>query len=229
MNGTIRTPPKPHGHEAAATKQTDLRNFYTAENPNKRPRDTAAPTSIDDLATIIMSQHEQVTAQLSKLDQLCADVSEIKTSHAETKEQVARLEETVEAQQKQIEFLTRERDFLLDESRKSNLLFHGIPESEKDPIQSVNNVLSKVGVSADVDTASRLGRPVAGKNRPIKVRLVRLSDRQKILTNKFKMKNFTPMISITEDLCLSTRIARKEAWERKTKQARPTSSQNMDF
>lgn len=163
-------------------------------------------TNLNDLAKLITSQHQSLTTRFDVLAE----------SHKQTTKRVEDLEAAVELQNDVISQLTREKNYLLDEIRKQNIIIHGLPENETNPDQLLNtatNYISQLGVTAEVDNPYRMGKPVPGKIRPVKIRITRQSDREKILKKKMHTNAVIPGSYITADLCLSTRLARKKALE----------------
>ena len=199
-----------------------MESFFSPVTANssqvtKRPREDnkspvsvplSAPMTIDALAALI----------LPKLDQINSNVADMRGLLNEVEGRVEVLEDTVATQAAQIKSLTRENSKLLDELRRTNLLIHGLPESETDLLESVKSLFeTKLGVKAEVDTVFRLGKPLLAKNRPVKVRFTHMSSRSAVFAKRLTLTDATPKILITEDLSLSTREERKEAWERRQK------------
>lgn len=91
------------------------------------------------------------------------------------------------------------------ESRKKNLIFHGVPDSESDyhalenTILNILNIQMKLNFSSqDIDFARRLGKRVNGnKPRPILVSFIWFKKVVEILANKKALSNSN--IAITED------------------------------
>ena len=212
-----------------------MESFFSPVTANssqvsKRPREDnkspisvqpSTPMTIDALAALILPKLEK----LELLDQINSNVADMKGQLNEVEGRVEVLEDTVATQAAQIQSLTKENSKLLDELRRTNLLIHGMPESETDLLQSVKSLFeTKLGVVAEVDTAYRLGKPLLGKNRPVKVRFTHMSSRSAVFAKRLTLTDATPKILITEDLSLSTREERKEAWEKRQK--KPQNSTN---
>ncbi|XP_052756631.1 uncharacterized protein LOC128201983 [Galleria mellonella] len=96
--------------------------------------------------------------------------------------------------QQQMELLTRQQDQMEMRSRRKMLLFHGIPESQR---ESVSQVISKIIVekldisdfSADqIGQSRRLGLFKKEKSRPILVKFRDLEMRNEVWYSKTKLK-----------------------------------------
>lgn len=78
------------------------------------------------------------------------------------------------------------------ELRRDNIIIRGVPETpEESPSQILVDVAAEAGVKiekADISTSHRVGRPQAGKPRPILARFVRHDDRVRLLKSKRKLQ-----------------------------------------
>jgi len=130
---------------------------------------------------------------------------------------VLELEEAVTSQAKRISDLEEQRDRLLDEIRKSNLLIHGLKEPEKEDEDSLNaavlETFDKTGVQVKIDDPFRIGKKTPGKIRPVKVRIPFYSQKLKVLRAKKVLEDLGKRMYITQDLTLSTRLRRKKYYE----------------
>ena len=227
----------------STTKNNLLSNYFfsipSTGNSSRTNTNTGAPTPHPAPPTKTdMSVRELADLILPSIKQLACDVSQIKGHLGIMEERITSLEATVNSQQKQIESLSRERDFLIDEMRKPNLLIHGLPEMEdgfndhelKDTITAI--LQDHLGIKTTVDNPYRLGKPAPGKTRPVKFRLTLLSDRAAVLKNRKRLISLKTGFSITEDLSLTTRLARKKAWEKRNPQhftAPNTGTNTMEY
>jgi len=84
---------------------------------------------------------------------------------------------------------------------------------------NVQDILSdKLQVSVQIDDMYRLGKPIPGKIRPIKVVFPLLSDRNKVLKARDRLEGTFPKMFITEDLAQK---ARQKAYAEKFGSAKP--------
>ncbi|XP_013185089.1 uncharacterized protein LOC132903586 [Amyelois transitella] len=96
--------------------------------------------------------------------------------------------------QDQVDLLSRSTDNIEMRSRKKFLLFHGIPENNgEDPAavitQTVQERLNLNELSLDnISRCHRMGRPLAGKPRPVLVKVRDWSIRNKVWSAKSKLK-----------------------------------------
>ena len=181
--------------------------------------------TMEDLAQVMYEHHASSTQQSNTTQQqITALHTDINTQMSALQQKVSALEEIVESQGSRINELTRERDKLSDELRRSNLIFHGLPEtvkSQKEIEQLISTILppALVGLQIQVDAPFRLGKTaVPGKCRPVKVHFPFLSHRSAVLNIRRQVKLPGANILITEDLCLSTREERKQRWIEKNQQ-----------
>lgn len=103
--------------------------------------------------------------------------------------------------QQQSKMLQNEIDHLEQYSRRNSLIFHGIPEIEKDTNDAVMKICkTTLGLKINrqwIDRSHRLGKP-GEKPRPVIVKLVSYGPRNEIFTAKRKLKG--TRIVITESL-----------------------------
>ena len=86
-------------------------------------------------------------------------------------------------------------------SRMYNLLFHNVPEDQAPVENTVRRILTEMGI-ADVDRimidiVHRLGQVSPKRSRPVILRLVMRSDRNRIWESRYKLKG--PKIILSED------------------------------
>jgi len=207
-------------------KQTDLRMYgststsQTAGPFSGQKRFCADPaayqpptTSVtnEDIMKVMLGEFKSISDKLSIMD---VRITTLETS-------VHSLTSSAQTQSAQISKLTKERDFLLGEIRKSNLLIHGLPETEENPDQLKPLVeaffTEKLGLTVDFDDPYRLGQRYTNshKIRPVKIRFPRLSIRSAVLRARDVLKNLAPRMYISEDLAPATRLLRQKAYEQK--------------
>ncbi|XP_065684296.1 uncharacterized protein LOC136096680 [Hydra vulgaris] len=120
---------------------------------------------------------------------------------------------------------------LEDRSRRNNLRFNGIQESENETWEEsekkIHEILnSRLGINNNIiiERAHRTGKLDYGgkmKNRTIVVKFLNYKDKQTIMENYLKLKLWTERLNINEDYCERTTELRKklfiEAKELRTK------------
>ena len=213
-------------------KQSSLDSFVTAtpissqktkraRGDEKSPENISPkpPMSVDALATLLLPKLEKLE-KLELLDEINSNVAQIKVQLHMVEEKVESLEGTVASQAAQIASLIKEKDKLQDELRRSNLLVHGLPETETDQKSLQDTITAlfqdNLGIVVEIDNPYRLGKFI-GKNRPVKIRFPRLSHRSAVFEKRQTLRNSACKIAITEDLTEATRLERKAAWERRNK------------
>ena len=121
---------------------------------------------------------------------------------------------------KQVDKLTLRCDDQEDRSRRSNLRFDNIPESEggetwEKSSQLISDLLEKkldLGSSIELERAHRVGSydPTNSRPRTIVAKFLRYGDREAAFRNAKKLKGTG--IIIKEDLCEASRKKRAEQW-----------------
>ena len=111
--------------------------------------------------------------------------------------------------------------------RSKNLIIHGVEESSSDnkddAIKSddiyINNFIAALKVTSTAKSASRIGLPAQGKNRPMKVVINIEEERNRILSNLRYLKDIPEYktISVTEDYTITERRMIKD-WSDKSKE-----------
>ena len=173
-------------------------------------RDTATKsgTRQDKLEEDLKKMKVQLTSVDSEITNFKGEIKEVKTLATSTD---VKLETAVEA--KLVESLdqhlvsrvdnkVKDMQETLDiERRKINLIFHGIKESgqqaisenEKHPdeimIEEVLKYGLKLNAGRQIDEVSRIGKPVEGKIRPVKVKVKSMDSKIEILKRAKDLKN----------------------------------------
>lgn len=147
---------------------------------------------------------EKMTALQSSVDETKASVDETKITVIETKAAVAKLEalqtevKTLKSQVKVLEEdssshshairqLQRENQFLQKKLRESNLILRNFPEVPQENTTSLKAaIIAKLESAREepvtsIDLTHRLGRPVQGKNRLVRIRLGRLDEKWELM------------------------------------------------
>jgi hypothetical protein len=239
MTTTVQYSPTDHRHpmyKPAFRGQPDIRQFASPgfTEASKRGRietdpdldeveseaHPATPLTLEGLAALIMPSLAKLNTTTSDL---CVVTKTFSKQLTTMDNKVTQLEKTVTLQAKTIAQLESQRDLLLDEIRKQNILIHGIPENadeghDRNTLYStISSLFKKMGVRADIDDAYRIGKHSADKTRPVKVRIPFLSQKSDVLMEKKKIETLGRNMYITEDLAPSTRQKRKDYYEQKIK------------
>ena len=143
---------------------------------------------------------EGQTRAEKRLDDLMKALEPVQKKLKEHEERIESLEEVKTEHNKALQKLLRENKHLQKKLRENNLIIHGIPEERNETKDSVRELVlekfKELGLpTIDLDQAFRIGKPTNRKGRLIKIRLTKLSDKEKLLACKF-----TPGITIREDL-----------------------------
>ena len=104
-------------------------------------------------------------------------------------------------------------EFLDIQERKTNLVFHRVPENEENDKDKIIHILSKIDINEGqqaIKAYKRLGKKVEGKNRPILLTLATEDWIRKIFQNVRKLQSAEIDISITRDLPKDTRKYREK-------------------
>ena len=124
-----------------------------------------------------------------------------------------------------------ERDI---ESRKTNIIIHGIMEPNKDTIDEdqeedkseIEDILGDIDICDIKPTHHRIGKKRGVKWRPIKVTLLSINEKERIMKSLYKLKQYGYQgISITDDFTINERDKIKEMCEK----AKKMNSESGDF
>lgn len=125
-------------------------------------------------------------------------------------DQVAHLQTTVRTLELKI-------DDLENQSRRSNLLVFGVPESEKENNANLDKLINETIITdilkcspVAIERIHRLGKPRPNKQRPIILKLVDSREKNTILKSCSKLKGTN--YSISEDFSARVRDIRKKLW-----------------
>ncbi|XP_037521518.1 uncharacterized protein LOC119398772 [Rhipicephalus sanguineus] len=190
---------------------------------------------------LIKDLHAQSTQSAKVQNTLATDVKEIRTSQKKIEAQIATIQERLdelEAKTNSIEHLEQAVDSVEasvrsfdnhlenlesrlneqeDRSRRNNLIFRGIPDSQESWQQSESKIKSILTSTLDVlpdnaiERAHRLGSYAPTKCRPIIVKFSGFKTKEKVLSARAALKE--KHISVTEDFCESTRDVRRKLFE----------------
>lgn len=141
---------------------------------------------------------------------------------------------TIQLQQTKLQFLESKLDDLENRSRRCNLIFYGIEDTEeRETYESAEQRvldLCKSVLSVDdvhIERAHRLGIFRPGNCRPIIVNFATYKGKECVLTNAKKLKG-SP-ISISEDFSEPIRMKRKQLWEYAKKVRKDTDKVNLRY
>lgn len=171
-----------------------------------------------------LSQHEKtfdnIISRLTKIENDCSTLASLKT-------QVDDIQTLAAHNANVIDTLTDRFDSSEDRARRSNLLFFGFDDDEKETWSQSEQLVLKLcdetlQVSLDprsVERAHRIGRFQPDKKRPIVVRFAHYKDKENVLSNAKKLKNSD--YSIGQDCSPNTRFAQKRLIEFGKSQPKP--------
>ena len=198
--------------------------------------------SIDSLTKVVTEGFATIHADMDKLrndfkadlDEVWGKIRELESSLTYSQEEFNRLSEkavkTSEQHEKAMTILTEhiaqleqqlkeevENNIKLEQyTRRENLRFNNIKESEGEDCKSVITNIIQNELGADVrqirfHAVHRVGKRVAGKNRPIIARFVSREDRDTVWSKKGKMKQFSSYTDayITEDYARAIQFERR--------------------
>ena len=147
--------------------------------------------------------------------EVLAEITIIKSQVSGFKEVAAKIESIEKRVDKKLMSLQNQIDNLESHSRRSNVIFYGVPEDEEETWEaSENKVLdltkSTMQIAEDIrfDRVHRLGRKRQNSPRPIIAKVTFFKDKQKIFNKASKLKGSN--ISISEDYVKSVRDARRK-------------------
>ncbi|KAH7953845.1 hypothetical protein HPB49_013057 [Dermacentor silvarum] len=150
--------------------------------------------------------NESLEAIHAKLDTL----ANLEGRIAGVEDKIATLENTISS-------LALQVDDLENRSRRSNLIFYGIPEVENEKPDDLKRTISDkvsngtIGVTiSGIERMHRLGTKAENKTRPVILKLQCFEDKANIMKNCSKLKNSN--ISVGEDFSIRVRNIRKKLW-----------------
>ena len=189
--------------------------YHCMQNLEKKMKEMCAMTEA--------SQANQIkgTQELVEMNKSIGHINEIfeeyQKDKKEKEEKINNLEKKVSEMSSKIENLNKSIDDQEQYSRRNCLLIHGISESDGENTDDIviNTVQDNMKITVsinDIDRTHRIGKKVAGKTRPIIVKLARYNMRSKIFLNKKRLKG--KKISITESLTAKRMKILNEAREK---------------
>ena len=173
----------------------------SAKMANPKPK----PTKVADLYEVLCDFKKDILAE----------ITEIKSQVCGFMEAAAKIEAIEKRVDKQMTNMQRQIDNLEGHSRRSNVIFYGIPEEDEESWEtSETKVLdltkSTMEIAEDIrfDRVHRLGRRKQNSPRPIIAKLTYFKDKQKIFQKAGKLKG--SRVSVSEDYTKSVRVSRQK-------------------
>ena len=88
-------------------------------------------------------------------------------------------------------------------TRRENLIFHRIPETDKESCkEKIKEIITEIGLDANsisFHAVHQLGKKYEGRTRPIIARFISREDHDTIFTRKKLVKQSYPEVYITQD------------------------------
>ena len=182
-------------------------------------------SKIDVLMGVVESQNKQISDLSEKVGKLTSDINHLKDGYnflsndaSETKE---KSKSDILNATKNIEFLNSKTQDLEDRSRRCNLVFFGVPESDDPREENCDKMICDILKNYQIinrneahegllERAHRLGRikPEQTQPRPIIVCCGSFKDKEYILYNAYKLKG--SKLIITEDFSRATLDIRRQ-------------------
>ena len=197
LSGSVETNPGPTMEELLDERLKGLREDIR-KDLKEEIRDclvaqlTPIYKRLDELVESMKDVNEEVSKVKSKLEEQDDLIFDLQTTCEDTRQQLTSAE-------KHIEDLEREK-------RRNNILLHGIPEEDKETVEdcekkvleTVNAVLPGLMIDGSLASIHRVGRKVAGKNRPMLVQVLQMMDKLAIVRARedFKKKK----IGVSNDM-----------------------------
>lgn len=175
--------------------------YHCMQNLEKKMKEMCVLTEASQASQIKGTQ--ELVEMNKSINHINAIFEEYQKDKKEQEQKINHLEKTVSEMSGKIEKLEKSIDAQEQYSRRNCLLIHGISESDNENTDDIvmktvqENMEITVSIN-DIDRTHRIGEKVAGKTRPIIVKLTRYNMRSKIFVNKKRLKG--KKISITESL-----------------------------
>lgn len=151
---------------------------------------------------------QELKTQSNRIEKKLETLDRIKETITQQSDEIKQMKIELHDAKNQIKDLTTENERLEREIKRCNLIISGVEDSDNENEQNCFRKVKHILSSAvdmkeiDIDTAYRLGSFQTGKTRPIKIRLLRQSDKQTIWSQR---RNLPGHIYMNEDLPKSTR------------------------
>ena len=169
----------------------------------------------DDMKTDILdcmnAQMSSITSQLTELvgsvRKIGDDVIALRLKVAEQDKEISVIKEKYEEAKDRLVETERQLEIMEQHSRRNNLLIHGIAEDERESTQvcerktidAINEVIPQLLDGGSLARVHRVGRKIAGKDRPVLLQVLQSSDKSAILNEKeeYRRKNIGVSCDLT--------------------------------
>jgi len=151
---------------------------------------------------------EIILQKLAKLDKLENIETLIQNSIKSQNSRIANLESENKKLNTKVQQIQRDNEMILKELRERNIIICGIQddadETDEDLVNAINRVMPETDDDNEITIESfyRIGPYKADRNRPIRVKFQKLSDRNLVYYNR---NEIDPSIYVKEDLPYSMR------------------------
>lgn len=167
-----------------------------------------------DIRTLLERQTE-LDGAISALSARVVTIENEVSSLSQTRTDIGRLKNDLADQSAATSCLLSRVDEMENQSRRSNLLFYGIPDigseswevSEQNILNFAKDKLGVTIVGSDIERAHRLGTFRPGRTRPIIAKFSSFKTKNKLLLSGHKLKGTSS--SLSEDFSITVRAARK--------------------
>ncbi|CAG7716220.1 unnamed protein product [Allacma fusca] len=218
-------------------EDTNKKARTMSENSEENVLEDAMDRLLEKLSKKMDSMETRVTKRLDEVEEriagrieiLEARVDELEAENCQLKGAIEEMrEENAEIREKYGKMVNQQDRI----NRRNNLIFMGVEEkSGETPGQLRENIQKLINVELEIDdvfidAAYRVGR---GKTRPVKVRVIRMSEKDAILKNKRKLKSKNIPIFIIPDLTPEDAAKSKQVREERRKQRDPRYNQDIQM
>ena len=160
----------------------------------------------------IDSMFKRIDAQSKEMESLRHEMVKTKDRVVDTEAAVTDTREKVESREGRVKHLEWKTIDHEARGRRNNLLFHGIPEVEReDCAQLSHNFIQnklKLGHAVTIERAHRIGPKKAGENRPIIAKFLDFNQRKEVSTARKNLPQRSDF-GVSEDLPREVREGRK--------------------
>jgi len=196
----------------------------TSEEETDEEMEEVDMSSLDESQQkLVVVLYQLLNRSTKRLEKKIADLKEkYDREMEEIKTRLTELEEDKIMKDCKIRELQKEVDHIQQQTRKKNLIIHGIPDRQEEPNSDTYKFVQEVfkkGFEAnfETETVRRIGK-FGDQPRRILVKLKNETDIEKIMKTKHKLKNFPQMIYINRDL--APNVAREMANKRRAEKER---------
>lgn len=191
-----------------AENQASDSRTYSPERTSQKRKYTS-PNHEDTLA-VILREIKEMAAKQEETNKKLDDVNEqMRREREEYREAQGRMELEIGDLKRKIGTLQARIDVFENEGRKRNVVVKGVEEkSEEDVKRTLKQIFQeKLGTESNVLEATRMGRKIEGRDRPIKATFSSFEDKKKIMREKPKLRG--TQIFIENEYSLKTIEIRK--------------------